>query len=80
MARYLFEYDFGNVLRMTVLSVKTGNPNIIEFDFKATDLNKVFEDYIYKSFISKLDNIDLEDPVKTAVNEYFLKAITESII
>lgn len=51
--------------------------SIDSLKFKAVDLNIIFEDYIYKSFMSKVDSGNYPDRLKSDMKEYFLKAMTE---
>jgi exonuclease SbcD len=62
-----------------LVSLKEENPRLVEFEFKARDLKTILEDYVYKSFISKIDEKGFDDSLKNKVKEYFLKAMTESM-
>lgn len=57
-------------------SLKSGG-RIDLVSYKAVDLNVIFEDHIYKSFILKVDSGNYPQHVKDAMKEYFLKAMTE---
>ncbi len=53
--------------------------HIIELEFNAVDLNIVFEDPVYRSFIEKLDVFACSEESKAASKEYLIKAMTESL-
>ncbi|MBN2401385.1 MAG: metallophosphoesterase [Spirochaetes bacterium] len=55
------------------------NNNIEEINFKAVDLSRILEDDIFKAFDAKLKAANFSSHEKTAVKEYFLKAMMESL-
>jgi DNA repair protein SbcD/Mre11 len=52
---------------------------IDELSFKAVDLSRILEDDVFKAFDAKLRSAKFSSNEKSAVKEYFLKAMMESL-
>ncbi|MBN2040697.1 MAG: metallophosphoesterase [Spirochaetes bacterium] len=57
-------------------SLKSGG-RIESYIYRAVDLSTIFEDNIYKTFISKVDSGDYPEQFKNDMKEYLLKAMTD---
>ena len=61
------------------LELLKSKKEIEELNFKAVDLSRILEDDIFKTFDSRLKSANFSSNEKSAVKEYFLKAMMESL-
>ncbi len=61
------------------LELLKSKKEIEELNFKAVDLSRILEDDVFKAFDSRLKSANFSSNEKSAVKEYFLKAMMESL-